>query len=403
MKIGIIRERKSPPDRRVVFSPQALVALKKRYPQADIAVESSDIRVFSDQEYQEAGITVTNDLSDCDWLLGVKEVPVDNLIPGKNYFFFSHTIKKQPYNQKLLRAVLDKNINLHDHETVVDAEMARLIGFGRYAGIVGAYNAIRAFGLKYELFDLPKAETLKNQEELIARLRRISLPPIKIVMTGKGKVAKGIVEMLDAMKIKRVTPDDFLSKKYADAVFTQLDVLDYNTRADGRLLDNHDFYTNPQDYVSSFDRFSKVADMLITGHFYGNGAPVILSREMLADPANNLRVIADVSCDVDGPIASTLRASTIADPLYGYHPARHEEVDWHHPAAITVMAVDNLPCELPRDASIGFGDMFLEHVIPALFDGDQNGILERSRITSAGSLMPRFSYLSDYAGLTHNV
>lgn len=403
MKIGIIRERKSPPDRRVVFSPQALVALKKRYPQADIAVESSDIRVFSDQEYQEAGITVTNDLSDCDWLLGVKEVPVDNLIPGKNYFFFSHTIKKQPYNQKLLRAVLDKNINLHDHETVVDAEMARLIGFGRYAGIVGAYNAIRAFGLKYELFDLPKAETLRNQEELISRLRRVSLPPIKIVMTGKGKVAKGIVEMLDAMKIKRVTPDDFLSKKYADAVFTQLDVLDYNTRADGRLLDNHDFYTNPQDYVSSFDRFSKVADMLITGHFYGNGAPVILSREMLADPANNLRVIADVSCDVDGPIASTLRASTIADPLYGYHPARHEEVDWHHPAAITVMAVDNLPCELPRDASIGFGDMFLEHVIPALFDGDQNGILERSRITSAGSLMPRFSYLSDYAGLTHNV
>ena len=138
MKFGIIKERKNPPDRRVVFSPDELVQFKNKFPQADITVESSDIRIFSDESYQEKGFEIAQDLSDCDVLFGVKEVPIINLIPNKSYFFFSHTIKKQPYNRKLLQAVLDKNITLYDHETIVDEKNARLIGFGRYAGIVGA-------------------------------------------------------------------------------------------------------------------------------------------------------------------------------------------------------------------------------------------------------------------------
>lgn len=396
MKFGVIRERKNPPDRRVVFSPEALQSFKKRFPQADIVVESSPIRVFSDEAYQEAGFTVTEELSDCDVLIGVKEVPVEALIPNKTYFFFSHTIKKQPYNRKLLQAILQKNITLIDHETIVDAQKRRLIGFGRYAGIVGAYNGFRAFGVKFELFNLPKAETLADQPALINHLRKIVLPPIKIVLTGKGKVGMGAREMLTGMKMKEVGVTDFLNKKYSEPVFVQIDVLEYNKRKDGQELDNSDFYQHPEEYVSNFERFSQVADIFITGHFYGNGAPYILTREMLQSHNNNIKVVADVSCDVGGPIACTLRATTIEKPFMGYHPSKHEEVSYNDPAAIMVMSVDNLPCELPNDASVGFGEMFLEHVIPAFFNQDQDGVLQRATITKNGALTPNFAYLQDY-------
>ena len=397
MKFGIIKERKNPPDRRVVFTPEELVKLKQQFPQAEIKVESSDIRVFSDELYSNLGFEVTDDVSDCDVLIGVKEVPTEALIPNKKYFFFSHTIKKQPYNRKLLLACLEKNIELFDHETVVNQTNHRLIGFGRYAGIVGAYNGIRAFGMKYDLFNLVKAETLADKNALVERLRRPVLPPIKIVLTGHGKVGLGAKEMLDAMKIKEVSINDYLTKNYDAPVYTHLDLGDYNKRTDGKPFDKKDFYTNPQEYTSDFGRFTKVSDVFMAGHFYGNGAPVILTQEMLKAPDNKIKVVADISCDVDGPIACTLRASTIAEPLYGYLPSEHKEVDYLHPAAIVVMAVDNLPCELPKDASEGFGEMFLEHVIPAFFNNDQDGILQRAKITENGKLTERFKYLQDYA------
>lgn len=396
MKFGIIKERKNPPDRRVVFTPEELVRLKTEHPEAQVKVESSDIRVFSDEQYSSLGIEVATDMSDCDVLFGVKEVPVDALIPNKKYFFFSHTIKFQPYNRKLLQAILEKNIELFDHETIVDAKNRRLIGFGRYAGIVGAYNGFRAFGIKYDLFNLVKAETLKSKEELIERLRRPMLPNIKIVLTGHGKVGMGAKEMLDGMKIKQVSADDFLNKVYTQPVYTQIDVLDYNKRIDGQVLDNQDFYKNPQDYVSDFERFSQVADIYMAGHFHGNGAPDILTREMLNAPKNKIQVVADISCDVDGPIACTIKASTIAEPFFGYLPSEHKEVSYTHPGSIMVMSVDNLPCELPKDASEGFGEMFMEHVIPAFFNGDKDGILQRAKMTENGKLTERFQYLQDY-------
>lgn len=397
MKFGIIKERKNPPDRRVVFTPSELVKLKEQFPKAEIKVESSDIRVFPDDEYTKLGFEVSNDLSDCDVLIGVKEVPVDALIPDKKYFFFSHTIKKQPYNRKLLVACLEKNIRLIDHETIVNQTNHRLIGFGRYAGIVGAYNGFRAFGIKFELFNLPKAETLTDKAALVERLRRPMLPPIKIVLTGHGKVGMGAKEILDAMKIKEVSIEDYLTKAFDAPVYTQIDVLDYNKRKDGTVTTKEDFYQNPQEYVSDFERFTKVSDMFMAGHFYGNGAPVILTREMLNAPDNKIKVVADISCDVDGPIACTLRASTIAEPLYGYYPSEGTEVPVSHPGAVVVMAVDNLPCELPKDASEGFGEMFLEHVIPAFFNSDKDGILQRAKITENGQLTERFKYLQDYA------
>jgi alanine dehydrogenase len=396
MKFGIIKERKNPPDRRVVFTPSELVKLKELYPQAEIKVESSDIRVFPDEEYTKLGFEVSDDVTDCDVLIGVKEVPVDALIPNKKYFFFSHTIKKQAYNRKLLVACLEKNIKLIDHETIVDATNHRLIGFGRYAGIVGAYNGIRAFGIKFELFNLPKAETLADKDALVERLRRPMLPPIKIVLTGHGKVGMGAKEILDAMKVKEVSSDDFLTKTYTYPVYTQIDVLDYNKRKDGQESNKKDFYAHPEEYTSDFERFTKVSDIFMAGHFYGNGAPVILTREMLNSVDNKIKVVADISCDVNGPIECTLRASTIAEPLYGYYPSEGVEVNVNHPAAIVVMAVDNLPCELPKDASEGFGEMFLEHVVPAFFNNDKDGILERAKITENGQLTERFKYLQDY-------
>ena len=396
MKFGILKERKSPPDRRVVFSPDELVQLKKLYPNAIVKVERSDIRIFSDADYEKLGIELTDDLSDCDVLFGVKEVPVDALIPNKSYFFFSHTIKKQPYNKKLLQAIIENKIDLFDHETIVDADNRRLIGFGRYAGIVGAYNSIRAFGIKFELFKLPKAETLSGKEELVRHLKRIVFPPIKFVITGGGKVGGGIKEILDAIKITEVSVDNFLSKKYTQAVYTQIDVLDYNKRIDGQVLNCQDFYENAKEYIGNFERFTKVADIVITGHFHGNDAPNILTREMLQAKDCQIKVIGDVSCDINGPIASTIRSSTIESPLYGYLPSEHKEVEVFHPAAIVVMAVDNLPCELPKDASQGFGTMFMEHVIPAFFNNDKDGILERGKMTENGKLTPRFSYLQEY-------
>ena len=396
MKFGIIKERKDPPDRRVVFSPLELLEVIKLFPNAEIKVETSDVRVFPDTEYAEKGFEVSDDVSDCDVLIGVKEVPIDALIPNKKYFFFSHTIKKQTYNRKLLKACIDKNIELYDHETIVNENNTRLIGFGRYAGIVGAYNGFRAFGLKYKIFNLPKAEKLPNQEALIAQLKKPFLPPIKIVLSGKGKVAMGAKEMLDGMKIKEVSVEDYLSTTYTYPVYTMIDVKDYNIHKDGSAFDKKDFYTNPQNYNSNFERFTEVSDIFIAGHFYGNGAPVILSIEMLASPKCKIKVVADISCDIDGPIACTLKASTIADPNYGYLPSEHKEVDMFHPSAIVVMAVDNLPCELPKDASEGFGEMFLEHVIPAFFNNDANGVLERAKITENGRLTPRFAYLQDY-------
>jgi len=396
MKFGIIKERKSTPDRRVVFTPDELARLKQLYQSVSVKVESSDIRAFSDDEYRNMGIEVANDISDCEVFFGVKEVPVEYLIPNKSYFFFSHTVKKQPHNRKLLQALLEKKIDFYDHETIVNEHNIRLIGFGKYAGFVGAYNSFRAFGIKFELFKLPKAASLSGKQEMIAHLKRLILPPIKIVNTGTGKVGSGVKEILDAIKIKEVSVENYLTKNYTQPVYTQIDVLDYNIRKDGQVLDFNDFFQNPTDYVSNFERFTKVSDIYITGHFHASEAPDILTREMLKAKDCKVKVVGDISCDVDGSIACTTRPSTIDEPLYGYLPFEDKEIDLFHPAAIVVMAVDNLPCELPKESSEGFGEMFMEHVIPAFFNGDKDGILQRAKMTKNGKLTPRFSYLQDY-------
>ncbi len=395
-KFGIIKERKNPPDRRVVFSPNGLKKAKSQFPEAFFTVESSEIRIFKDADYEDAGFTIADDVSDCDVLLGVKEVPITDLISDKKYFFFSHTIKKQPYNRDLLNAILQKNIELYDHETIINAKGFRLIGFGRYAGIVGAYNGFRAWGLKHDSYTLPKAETLSDQKALEAELLKIKVSNIKIVLTGNGKVGSGAKEILDAMQIKEVSVNDYLNQTFDEPVYVQIDVLDYNKRKDRRSLDKHDFYANPQDYIGDFMKFAKVSDLYMAGHFYGDGAPFIYTKEDVKSKDFKISLVADISCDIDGPVATTIRSSSITDPIYGYNPDTGAEIDYKDPKAIVVMAVDNLPCELPKDASDGFGAMFLEYVIPAFFNDDKDGVLARARMTQNGKLTEKYSYLQDY-------
>ncbi|MGB5405101.1 MAG: NAD(P)-dependent oxidoreductase [Robiginitalea sp.] len=396
MTFGLIRECKNPPDHRAVLSPAACQIVKKRFPKAHFLVESSSVRDFSDQEYREAGISVVEDMSGCDVLLGVKEVPIESLIPNKKYFFFSHTIKKQPYNRDLLRAILNKNIEFYDHEVITNPSGNRLVAFGRYAGIVGAYNGLRAFGLKTSSYDLPKAGTLSDQEALIDELRKLELPPIKVLLTGRGRVGSGAQEILDGMGMQKATVQDYLSKQFPHPVYCQIDASFYNKRKDGTRGSKEDFIAHPERYESNFFRFAKVTDLYLAGHFYGDGAPYLITRDDARHPDFKIRVIADISCDIDGPVAPTIRASTIADPIYGYNPHTERETHFLESEAIAVMAVDNLPAELPRDASEGFGAAFVKSVIPAFFNGDKDGILERARMTRQGKLTPRYAYLQDY-------
>jgi len=396
MKFGIIKEGKNPPDKRVVLTPNACKELKNTFSDIEIIVEKSENRTFADREYSNNGIEIVDDVADADVMLGVKEVPIKSLIPNKKYFFFSHTIKKQPYNRDLLRAILAKNIELYDHEVITDQKEIRLVAFGRYAGIVGAYNGIRAFGLKNRSFQLPKAEELEDQKQLIQELKKIKLPNIKIVLSGKGRVSNGAKEMLDGMGLKEVNVNDYLNEEFDQPVYCQIDVLDYNYRIDETVHDMFDFFAHPEAYASNFYRFSKVSDLYIAGHFYGSGAPYLFTRDDAKKEDFKIQVVADISCDIDGPVASTLRASTIAEPVYGYDPETETEVDFLDTNAIAVMAVDNLPNELPRDASQGFSENFVTHVIPAFFNEDRDGILERARMTQNGKLTPRYDYLQSY-------
>lgn len=399
LTFALIKERKSPPDKRVVMTPEQCVLFKNRFPEARLVVESSDIRIFNDEQYRTQGIEVLDDVSFADIFLGVKEVPISALVEEKSYLFFSHTIKKQPYNQGLMQAICSKKIALYDHETFISESGKRLIGFGRYAGIVGAYNGFRLFGKKMKTFDLPKVEHLYDYDAVKKALDKLVLPEdFKTLITGRGKVARGAKEIIDHLGINQVSPEELLMRDQKGPSYAMLDLEDYNKHREGRDFDRSEFYQNPERYEGDFDRFTQVIDLFVAGHFYGNGAPIILTREAMADPGCRIKVVADVSCDIDGPVACTIRPSTIADPFYGYDPQTHTEVDFMEPNAIGVMAVDNLPCELPRDASQGFGEQFLQQIAPSFFDGDSEGVLSRAQITdSMGRLTPRFCYLQYYA------
>lgn len=396
MKIGILREGKIPPDSRVPLTPDQCRDIVHETP-VQIVVQPFATRCYSDQEYVNAGITLQEDLSDCDVLMGVKEVPVAQLIPVKTYLFFSHTIKEQPYNRKLLQAILEKQIRMIDYEVLTDEEGERLIAFGRFAGMVGAHNALYTYGKRTGLFDLPRMKDCKDYAEAKALYSQIIWPAMKIVLTGTGRVGRGAAEVLRDMGMREVDETEFLESTTSDAVFVQLRARDYVQRKDEHPFEPRHYYAHPQEYESAFAPYAQTADIFINGIFWDNRAPAFFTLEEMAAPSFKIRVIADITCDIapESSIPSTIRPSTIADPVYGFDPGTGTETAPYQPHSVDVMAIDNLPNEMPRDASHAFGRMFQEAVLPEFFKA-HSAVLERATIAEHGQLTKSFHYLEAY-------
>jgi len=398
IKIGILRETKNPPDRRVPLTPPQIIALEELYPFVEFFVQPSDNRCYSDEEYDYLDIPLKEDLKDCDILLGVKEVDKRTFIPGKTYLFFAHVAKKQPHNREMFRVMSEKKIRLIDYEYLTTEKGQRVVAFGRHAGIVGAYNGLRARGIKTNRFKLKPAYQCHDLEEMWAGLRLIQfVPGIKILVTGEGRVASGAMETLSICNIVEVTPEEFLTKDFDIPVVCQIGPQHYTRNKKGLPFDFKDFTKNPCDYESAFLPFTKVTDIFITGHFWDPYSPVFFTSENMRSPDFRISIIADISCDVNGPIPSTIRVSTIADPFYAYNPRLEtEEPAFSSPSNITVMAVDNLPGELPRDASLDFGKMLMKSVMYDILTQTESPMIERATILRDGNLTSAFSYLRDY-------
>jgi len=394
--IAVIREDKVPPDARVPLTPRQVARLSKAG--YDIVVQPSPHRCFTDQDYSDAGVTVREDIGDRQLLLGIKEVPIDRLIEGKTYCNFAHVAKFQSYNQALLRALLDRDITHIDYEYLTDDRGKRLIAFGYWAGMVGAHNGLWAYGERSGRYELPRLKELYDYAEAKAIYGRLELPAdLKVVLTGTGRVGAGAARVLKDAGLTRVTPQAFLGETQGP-VFTQLAVEDYVAHPAGKAVKRKHFYAHSADYLSTFAPYTREATIFINGIYWDGKAPAFFSREDMQQDDFRIETIADVTCDIAplSSVPSTLKASTIEDPVFGYDPQTGGETTPYSPTAIDVMSIDNLPSELPRDASKAFGDVLIEKILPE-FSKPGSEILRRATITSDGRLGPEFTYLSDFA------
>lgn len=398
MKIAIIREEKTPPDSRVPLAPfQVAELIKKGY---QIEVQRSPNRCFKDAEYESLGIPMIDNITNQDFLLGVKEVPVDNILEGKTYFMFSHTIKEQPYNAKLIQKIIKQQSTLIDYEVLVDEKDKRVIAFGKFAGMVGAHNALYTFGKQSNSFELPRMKDLDDYEAAKKVYKTIDLPNVKIALTGTGRVSNGAALVLEDMGIKKVTPKSYINDTFDCAVFTQLSSEFYAKRKDGLAFgEMQHFYDHPKEYESNFLQYLQPTDIFINGIYWHPEAPAFFTTEDMRNENFAIKVIADVTCDIapEASVPSTLRPSTIADPVYGYNTQTESETPAYS-GDVDVMAIDNLPNELPKDASKAFGNMFITKVLSPLENGDDS-IIKRGTIVNKGQLTERFSYLKSYANL----
>jgi saccharopine dehydrogenase (NAD+, L-lysine forming) len=398
MKIGIIKEGKVPPDARAAFTPQQCAFIQKNFPEVQIIVEPSEHRCFSDEAYRTEGVEISTDLSDCEILIGIKEVPIPLLMEGKTYYFFSHTIKKQPHNRPLLLAVLEKHIRLIDYEALTDNTRKRLIAFGKLAGMVGAHNGLLAYGLKTKTYTLPRLYEQTDYSAAKELYKNISFPPLRVVITGGGRVSSGAVEVIQDAGFQRVSIDDYLTKTFDYPVFVRLHPIDYVERIDNKPFDKKHYYSNPSVYRSIFSRFFDKTDLFINGIFYDARAPRFFELTDLTADNFNINVIADVSCDIMplSSVPTTIRPTTIRQPFFGFDKTTHQEVAPFAQNAVTMMTIDNLPNELPRDASSFFGEQFINHILPEILLEEYSDVLLRGTVAMDGKLRPEFAYLQDY-------
>lgn len=397
LKIGIIKENKQPADKRTGLTPNNCAQLLKTYPnQIEIEVESCENRIFADQEYKDAGCTIVTDISNNEILVGVKEVPTSSLIPGKTYFFFSHTIKEQPYNQKMLKDIIVKKIRLIDYETLRNDE-GRILGFGIHAGIVGAYNGLLTYGKKHGLFNLKPAHEMLVYQDLVNELNKVRIPEIKIVLTGSGRVAEGAMRILKDAGVKQVNIKEYQSADIIiNPIFVNLEPDDLFIRKDGEPFTTDHFYKNHAAYKMEFAPYYESANLLINGIYWGNEMPIYFTKDEIAQEQFNISVISDITCDVEGSIPITYKATPIEDPVIGWNKKEQKPCDPYLKDTVDVMAVTNLPCELPADASELFGNDFATQVVPELLKSESK-IIENATITKNGELTENYQYLHDYA------
>lgn len=399
IRIGIVREGKTPQDNRTPLSPKQCKDLLTKYPSLEIYVQPSPIRCFSDEEYQLQAIPLQEDLSHCDILMGVKEALIDTLIPHKTYLFFSHTKKAQPYNKKLMQALVTHQIRMIDYECLTHDDGHRIVGFGFWAGVVGAHNGLLEYGKKTGLYTLQPVHTYKNFEALKESYESFIVPPVKIVVTGTGRVASGILDILQYLDIAEVSPIDFLQKSYTYPVFTHLKGEDLYARKDDSTYNRDNFHAHADQYTCLFLPYAKQADILMNGIYWDHKIPRLFELNDIQHPQFKLPVIADITCDENGSVPCNVGASTIADPTYGFDKLTLQKTVPHLPIqqTIDIMAVDNLPNELPRDASKYFGGFLMTYVLPNLIEGIQSNVIKRATICEQGQLTSHFAYLHDYA------
>lgn len=393
--LGLIKEHKVPADNRVALTPSQCKWLCKHYA-VQISVQRSSIRCYSDSEYQAAGIEVTDDCSHCDILLGIKEVSTDQLIPGKTYLFFSHTKKKQPHNRKLLQAILQKNITLIDYECLEHEDGQRIIGFGFFAGVVGAHNGMMAYGLRTGTYHLAKVHLHKTFRKLIHTYFGLRLPAIKIAVTGSGRVASGILEIMNLMGIIEVEPDEYLQRDFSYPVYVHLKGASLYRHSASFRYDREDFHANPHLYNCNFHAYTKHTDILMNGVYWSSGIPRLFEWEHISEPSFRIQTIADISDDFNGSVPCNTGDGTIIDPVYGVDKITRNRTVPYVPGSVDMMAVSNLPNELPRDASRYFGEQLIKFVMEDLITTG-SAIITRATIVKEGKLAVPFAYLEDYA------
>ncbi|GAB3010980.1 NAD(P)-dependent oxidoreductase [Niabella terrae] len=399
IKIGLIKEEKTPTDNRVALTPEQCKWLLGIRNDIQIRVQPSTTRCFKDREYEQAGIELSEDMPGCDILLGIKEVPIHRLIDNKTYLFFSHTKKKQPHNKPLLRAVLDKKITLIDYECLEHDDGQRMIGFGFFAGIVGAHNGMMAYGNRTGLYRMDRVYKQKNFKELIHTYFGLKLPNLKVAITGSGRVAHGLIEIMNLMGLHEVEPEDYLVRRFSYPVFTQLKgSMLYSHKTTGTYF-REDFHRHPENYHCKFLPFAAQTDILLNGVYWEPGIPPIFHREDIRKEDFIIQTIADVSDDKFGSIPINIDSQPIENPVYGVDKESFEKTAPYQAGSIDIMAVGNLPNELPRDASRYFGEQLIKFVLDDL-TGAGSPVLDRATIANAGRLGTHYQYLSAYADIT---
>ena len=371
--LSIIRESRQD-DNRTPLTPKQISKLLKTYDNLKIFVQPSKTRCFKDNDYYKAGATLCEDISTSDIIFGVKEVEASHLIENKTYIFFSHLSKIQKdtnqatqgtpgmNKRELLREILKKNITLIDYENIRDNLGIRYLGFGRFAGIVGCYNTLNLnLNLEKKIF-LPRAFEIKNYA----------------------------IEILEHANFKQISLNEYLNKNYNNPVFCNISAKEHVERNDNKSYSKEDFILNPSKYRSKVKSYLAKTDILIACHYWNPKFPKLFSLEEIKK-FKDLKIIGDITCDINGSIPTTVRSTTIEKPYYSFNTNSFQETSLNK-EGIAIMAVDNLPSELPRDSSEEFGKGVLSQVIPFLITGD-DGRIKNATIVSKGKLCTLYDYL----------